>query len=158
MVHPDADGERQRQRNHRAQRDQREFAHATVETDRIGSVSVLLSGTSVANPPALMASDAMAVLLRSLSEQFDSVLIDAPPPFEVSDVVPLLQLVDGLILVARLGHTRDASAQRLALFLERTASAPVIGAVANCVPRKDMEKYGFSWAPAQQRRRNLIGR
>jgi Mrp family chromosome partitioning ATPase/capsular polysaccharide biosynthesis protein len=129
-----------------------------VETERIGSVSVLLSGASVANPPALMAGEAMAGLLRSLAEQFDSVLIDAPPPLEVSDVVPLLQLVDGLIIVARVGHTRDVSAQRLALVLERTASAPVIGAVANCVPRKDMERYGFSWAPVRQRRRNLIGR
>jgi Mrp family chromosome partitioning ATPase len=100
----------------------------------------------------------MADLLRSVADEFDYVLIDAPPPLEVSDVMPLLHLVDGLIIVARIGHTSDISAQRLAQLLDHTATAPVLGAVANCVPRKDIERYGFSWAPTQQRRRKLIRR
>jgi Mrp family chromosome partitioning ATPase len=87
------------------------------------------------------------------------VLIDAPPPLEVSDAMPLLPAVDGVLMVARIGHTRDVSAQRLAQLLGRTASAPVLGAVVNCVPRKDIERYGFTWAPAGPGgRRKLIGR
>jgi Mrp family chromosome partitioning ATPase/capsular polysaccharide biosynthesis protein len=129
-----------------------------VESSARGSVSVLLGGGPVANPPALLGGDAMAELLRSLADDFDYVLIDAPPPLEVSDVMPLLHLVDGLIIVARIGHTRDVSAQRLAQLLQRTASAPVLGVVANCVPRKDIERYGFSWVPMEQRRRKLIRR
>jgi Mrp family chromosome partitioning ATPase/capsular polysaccharide biosynthesis protein len=131
---------------------------ATGEPSDTGLVSALLSGGPVANPPALMAGDAMAELLRTLADEFDYVLIDAPPPLEVSDVMPLLHLVDGLIVVARIGHTRDVSAQRLAQLLQRTASAPVLGAVANCVPRKDIERYGFSWVPMEQRRHKLIRR
>jgi Mrp family chromosome partitioning ATPase len=129
-----------------------------VEPAGRGSVSVLLSGGPAPNPPALLASEAMERLLRSAAEDFDYVLIDAPPPLEVSDVMPLLRLVDGLILVGRIGHTRHTSAERLAQLLQRTASAPTLGAVANCVPRKDIERYGFAWAPQEQPRRKLIRR
>lgn len=124
-----------------------------------GSVSVLVSGGPVSNPPALLASDGMAELLRSIADEFDYVLVDAPPPLEVSDVMPLLPRVDGIVLVARIGHTRDVSAQRLTQLLGRAASAPLLGAVANCVPRKDIQRYGFAWAPtAPSGRRKLIRR
>ncbi|HLL91779.1 MAG TPA: hypothetical protein VK252_02475, partial [Solirubrobacteraceae bacterium] len=123
------------------------------------SVSVLVGGGAVANPPALLAGGSMSNLLRSVADEFDYVLIDAPPPLEVSDAMPLLSAVDGIVMVARIGHTRDLAAKRLAQLLGRTASAPLIGAVVNCVPRKDIERYGFSWAPADSgARRKLIGR
>lgn len=124
-----------------------------VEPRSTGSISVLVSGAEVANPPALLAGEGMRELLRSVAEDFDYVLIDAPPPLEVSDAMPLLALVDGIVLVARVGHTRRVSAQRLVQLLGRTASAPVLGAVGNCVSRKDVERYGFAWAPATLRRR-----
>jgi succinoglycan biosynthesis transport protein ExoP len=116
-------------------------------------VFVLTSGEAIANPPALLASRTMSELLSSIAEDFDRVLIDAPPPLEVSDVMPLLHSVDGLLLVARVGHTRVTSAQRLAELLRRTASAPVLGVVANHVKRSDIERYGFSWKASRKRRR-----
>jgi polysaccharide biosynthesis transport protein len=118
-----------------------------VEPAGQGSISALVGGGEVANPPALLESEGMRELLRSVAEDYDYVLIDAPPPLEVSDAMPLLTLVDGIVLVARIGHTRRVSALRLAQLLGRTASAPVLGAVGNCVPRKDIERYGFVWAP-----------
>jgi Mrp family chromosome partitioning ATPase len=97
-------------------------------------------------------------MLRSIADEFDYMLIDAPPPLEVSDVVPLLPVVDGVLIVARVGHTRDVSARRLAQLLRSTASAPLLGVVANCVPRKDIKRYGFASAPtAPRQRRKLIG-
>ncbi len=131
---------------------------STVVEAGVGTLSVLVAGSAPANPPALLAGQDMAQLLRSVAGEFDYVLLDAPPPLEVSDAMALLQLVDGIVIVARVGHTRDVSAERLAQLLGRTASAPVLGAVANCVPRKDIERYGFSSAPAGQGRRRLISR
>jgi Mrp family chromosome partitioning ATPase len=118
-----------------------------VESAPAGSLSVLTSGSPAPNPPALLGSPAMGELLRSLTEENDCVLIDAPPPVEVTDCMPLLGQVDAIIVVVRMGHTREPSAQRLAQTLARTASAPVIGVVANCVPRKDIERYGYAYAP-----------
>jgi polysaccharide biosynthesis transport protein len=109
-----------------------------------GAVSVLVSGTAAANPPALLASAAMADVMRSLAEDFDRVLIDAPSPLEVSDVMPLLGAVDAIVIVARARHTRETSARRLRELLTRTPSAAVLGVVANAAAPKDIEKHGIS--------------
>lgn len=123
-----------------------------------GSLAVIASGGPVGNPPALLAGTGMRELLSSTASEFDYVLIDAPPPLEVSDVMPLLQLVDGVIIVVRVGHTAVVSAERLAQLLSRTATAPLLGLVANCVPTKDIERYGFALTSAQHRLPKLIGR
>ncbi len=129
-----------------------------VETRGMGTLSVLASGGEVANPPALLARQTMTDLLASVAAEFDYVLIDAPSPLEVSDVMPLLNMVDGIVIVARIGHTRQISAERLTQLLLR-AGAPVLGSVANSVPRADIEKYGFSSASNRRRGRGkLIGR
>ncbi len=130
-----------------------------VESADVGSLSVLVGGTTVANPPALLARPAMPELLHSLCNEFDHVLIDAPPPLQVSDVLPLLKIVDGIVIVARAGHTREASARHLTELLARNAGAPVLGVVANAVSRSDMEKYGFSSGYGQRSwSRTLTGR
>ncbi|MGD1059363.1 MAG: P-loop NTPase [Solirubrobacteraceae bacterium] len=130
---------------------------ATV-VDSTGSVSVLVGATMVANPPALLARPAMNELSRTLADSFDYVLIDAPPPLQVSDVMPLMATVDGIVIVARLGHTRETSAQRLVQLLQRTPSAPVLGVVANAVSPSDIEKYGLSGRYKPGWRQKLSGR
>jgi Mrp family chromosome partitioning ATPase/capsular polysaccharide biosynthesis protein len=120
-------------------------AMATLVGSRsTGTLSVLLGEHGAPNPPALLGSEAMTALVRSAAEEFDHVLIDAPPPLMVSDAMPLLGVVDGIVLVARVGHTRDASARRLVQLLARHPSASVLGVVANDVTRADMQRYGFS--------------
>ncbi len=127
-------------------------AHAPEATEavttavhaRAGSLFVLTGGHSVANPPALLGQEATADLLRSLAEEFDYVLIDAPSPLEVSDVIPLLGVVGGIVIVARVGHTREASARRLRQLLDRPSYAPVLGVAANIVAPSDLRRYGFS--------------
>jgi succinoglycan biosynthesis transport protein ExoP len=121
-----------------------------VESSGTGSVSVLLSGSAVANPPALLARSTVTDLVRAVADDFDYVLIDAPPPLQVSDVMPLLAVVDGIVIVARAGHTGAISAQRLMQLLGRVPGAPVLGVVANCVPQKDIGRYGFSSVPSRQ--------
>ncbi len=122
-----------------------------------GSVSVLLGATTVTNPPALLSRPAMTDLPRALAGEYDYVLVDAPPPLQVSDVMPLLGVVDGIVIVARVGHTRENSAQRLAQLLKQTPSAPVLGVAANAVSQADREKYGLSARTGRGWRRKLIG-
>ncbi len=124
--------------------DQRE-AVATAEEQRAGgSLSIVPSGGAVANPPALLAGRAMPMLLDSLGDEFDYVLVDAPPPLEVSDVLPLLTMVDAIVIVARVGHTGETSAQRLVDLLARAPHAPVLGVIANDASESDMETFGLS--------------
>ncbi len=135
------------------------MATTTIQSHGVGSIAVLASGPSVQNPPALLARQEMIDLLRTASEEFDRVLIDAPSPLEVSDVMPLLGSVDAIALVARAGHTRERSAQRLQQILMRTPTAPVVGAVANVIARADMVRYGMPGGqPARRWPAALIAR
>jgi tyrosine-protein kinase len=118
---------------------------ATVVRSRsLGSLSLLASGNAVANPPALLAGAAMVDLLRGLADEYDSVLIDVPSPLEVSDAMPLLPLVDAIVMVARIGHTRETSAHKLVQLLTRVSSAPVLGVAVNCASQRDLQRYGFA--------------
>jgi len=136
-----------------------ESVATVVQSHARGAVSVLVSGGIVANPPALLEGRTMAGLLRSVAEDFSYVLIDAPPPLAVSDVIPVLRMVDAIVIVARVGHTRETSAQRLVQLLRQTSSAPVLGVVANAVSSADLKAHGFSSTYSEQHRRhNLIGR
>jgi len=130
----------------------------TAVESRAGSLFVLSGGLGVANPPALVGHPAMAELLRTVAADFDYVLIDAPSPLEVSDVMPLLKLVDGIVIVARAGYTREVSAQRLVQLLAHTDCAPLLGAVANCVAQGDTERYGFASPNGRAWPLRLIGR
>jgi len=114
-----------------------------VESREAGSLFLLAGGGPVANPPALLGHGAMAELLRTVAEDFDYVLIDAPSPLEVSDVMPLLKLVDAIVVVARVAHTRETSAQRLVQLLAQS-DARALGIAANCLPRREMDRYGFA--------------
>jgi Mrp family chromosome partitioning ATPase/capsular polysaccharide biosynthesis protein len=121
---------------------------ATAVQAQVGSLFVLGGDRSVSNPPALLAQKAVGDLLRSLADSFDSVLVDVPSPLEVSDAMPLMGIVDQIIVVARIGHTREASAQRLHQLLDAPSCAPVAGVVANFVAPAELKRYGFSRARA----------
>lgn len=123
-----------------------------------GTVALLAGSTGVANPPALLSRSTMTDLPRTLAGEFEYVLVDAPSPLQVSDVMPLLSAVDGLVIVARVGHTRENSAERLVQLLQHTPSAPVIGVVANAVSQKDVQKYGLAGQQGRQWRHKLTGR
>jgi succinoglycan biosynthesis transport protein ExoP len=128
-----------------------------VESREAGSLFLLAGGGAVANPPALLGHPAMADLLRSVAEDFDYVLIDAPSPLEVSDVMPLLKLVDAIVIVARADHTREMSAQRLVQLLAQSDVRP-LGIAANCLPRREMDRYGFATGDGRSRTGKLMGR
>jgi len=130
----------------------------SVESRSKGSLFLLAGGGPAANPPALLADERMTDVLRSITEDFDYVLIDAPSPIEVTDVMPLLKSVDGIVVVARLAHTREMSAQRLVELLANTPHGPMLGLAANCVPRREAQRYGFSSANGRVRSGWMIGR
>ena len=108
------------------------------------SLDVLVAGQPPPNPVELLESNAMADLLSWTAEHYELVVIDTPPVAVVSDAMPLLRKVDGVVLVSRLDKgTRDAAAflrQRLV-----GVNAPLLGVVANGVKAKGKEGYAYGY-------------
>jgi succinoglycan biosynthesis transport protein ExoP len=129
-----------------------------VQPQGPGAVWALVAGPPVPNPPALLAGAAMTELVRAAAEDYDRVFIDAPGPLAVSDVMPLLGIVEAIVLVARIGHTREQAAAQLHQLLARTPTAPVLGVVANGVPRAEISKYGAGATPQRRWPGSLVGR
>jgi polysaccharide biosynthesis transport protein len=121
-----------------------QYGGAAVAQAEAGSLFLLGGDRSVSNPPALLGGAVTADLLTSLAQRFDYVLVDAPSPLEVSDVIPLFSQVDRIVVVARVGNSRETSAQRLRQLLAAPSSAPVAGVVANFVAPAELKRYGFS--------------
>ncbi len=77
-----------------------------------GRLRILPAGSPPPNPSELIASPRMKEVIAELAEQADVLLIDSPPLLAVSDVLPLVNVVSGVVIVARMGSTtRDALAR-----------------------------------------------
>ena len=111
------------------------------EPDR--QLDVVVAGTRPPNPVELMESDEMAALIEHLTtNEYDLVVMDTPPVTMVSDVIPLLRLVSGVIVVGEPGRTTRESASALREQLE-SLDAPVLGVVANRVKTRSGYGYGY---------------
>ncbi|WP_162795102.1 polysaccharide biosynthesis tyrosine autokinase [Nonomuraea lactucae] len=111
-------------------------------------MSVLPSGQIPPNPSELLASQGMRQLLGQLTDEYDMVIIDAPPLLPVTDAATLAAVCDGTMLVARYGKTRQEHIERGTELLS-SINARIVGTVLNFVPsrasRYDGYGYGYGY-------------
>jgi Mrp family chromosome partitioning ATPase/capsular polysaccharide biosynthesis protein len=96
-----------------------------------GLLSVLTHGERTSNPVALLSLASWEVELAIASASYDVVIIDSAPVLTVADTIWLLEQVDKVVLVARLGMTTRESATRIRALFRRMPTANLIGVVAN---------------------------
>jgi succinoglycan biosynthesis transport protein ExoP len=133
----------------------RSFNEATQAVKLVGtggggddgrSLDVIVAGALPPNPAAMLESSAMADVLRWAKSMYDFVVIDTPPLGAVSDAMPLVKLVDGIVIVAQMGRNRRDAAQRLRATLA-AVDAPLLGVIANRVKGRGAGygyEYGYS--------------
>ena len=110
------------------------------------SFDVLVAGASLPpNPGELIESHAMESLLEQAKSKYDLIVVDTPPLTAVSDAFPLLNKVDGVIIVGRVGRNRRDVAQRLHETLTG-AGAPLLGVVANGLKSGRRGGYGYGYS------------
>ena len=114
------------------------------------TLDVLLAGPLPPNPSDLLESDRMRELLALAERAYDLVVVDTPPTSVVSDAVPLVRAVAGVIVVGRLGRTRRDSAAQLRDPLHNL-DAPLLGVVVNGL-RHTGTGYGYGYGYQQQRK------
>ena len=73
------------------------------------TMDIVVSGPIPPNPTDLIESERMREIIREAEHDYDLVVIDTPPTSVVSDAIPLVKEVSGVIVVARLGKTTPNS-------------------------------------------------
>jgi polysaccharide biosynthesis transport protein len=93
-------------------------------------LDVVVAGLLPRNPGPLIDSKRMFETIRAAERAYDLVVIDTPPTSIVSDAIPLMHEVSGVLVVARLGKTPRDQLLRLRDQLANL-HAPVLGVVVN---------------------------
>lgn len=114
--------------------------HSNGSGPSSASFYLIAGGAIPPNPAELVESQSMRQLLVALVERFDLVIIDSPPAAVVSDAIPLVSQVSGLVVVCRVGKTTRDAARHLRDELAKL-SAPTLGVVANDVKVKAQGSY-----------------
>ena len=114
---------------------------ADVEDELAPLIDVLAAGPAPPNPAELIESERMRKLLRQVHELYDLVVVDTPPSSLVADAIPLMNQVDGVIIVSQLGRSKRDEAEALREQLAYL-NAPVLGVVLNG-HSKQTEYYGY---------------
>ena len=93
-------------------------------------VYLLPVGKIPPNPVTLLDSQRMADLVEEASNNYDFVILDAPPLTAVTDPLIVAKYVDGLLLVVRPGKV-EYSAMKSAKSLLNQAKVPILGMAVN---------------------------
>ncbi|MFI5271425.1 MAG: CpsD/CapB family tyrosine-protein kinase [Ktedonobacterales bacterium] len=103
-----------------------EVSEQVLATD-VPSLYLLPAGVR-SGAPELLESPRMAELVEQLRIEADWTIIDCPPFLSYADARPLIKLVDGVLVVALQGRTREEDLSLLSARLA-AAQARVVGAI-----------------------------
>ena len=105
---------------------------------------MVTSGDIPPNPSELLGSEQMRTMVRTLSQNFNYMILDLPPVNEVSDALVASKLTDGMLMVVRQNMATRGSVNEAMRQLEY-ANAKVLGFVMTCVESdaKGYRKYSY---------------
>ncbi len=101
-----------------------------VQKSHIPGLFFMPAGALARNPVALLKSQTMQDIVEACKKAFDFIIIDAPPILGLADATIISRYTDGLILVAKQGHTSVDVLRRAHDAVIRARGRP-IGVVLN---------------------------
>ena len=108
----------------------------------MAKLDLLTAGAVQSNPLSLLDSTEMSDLILKARQEYDLILIDAPPLPVTADVLTISKLVDGILFVSRPGVVEQESAALANETLANTKKK-VIGMVINGVKQKEFDRYSY---------------
>lgn len=115
-----------------------------LQQTRFPGLTVLTSGTIPPNPSELLGSQVARNLLKELRSRYEYVVVDTTPLLAVTDAAILAAASDGVLIVARYGHTKREQVWHSVSNLE-SVGAPLLGAVFTMVPTRGAGSYGYAY-------------
>jgi len=117
--------------------------HAAIRRSAHANLSVLPAGALPPNPAELAGSTVFHNLIEYLSQEYDWIIIDAPPVMAVADAAVMCHDVSGVVFVVGAEMTPRRNAQT-ALEQLKLVKAPIVGAVLN---RVNLDRHAYYYAP-----------
>lgn len=121
--------------------DQAPVEHALVEMADT-KLWVLPAGSPTETPLELLQSERFSGLLRDLREEFDRIVIDAPPTVPFTDAALLQTVSDGVLVVVRVGMTTK---QLIFRAMESLSGGVVLGVVLNDIRFTVVDRYYYKY-------------
>ena len=103
------------------------------------NLDLLTAGTYPPNPIALLDSHSMQDLIDKARSHYDFVIIDTPPLMAVADPLVISKLVDGILLVVRIGQVYSEEVSMAKSLLDQS-KIPVLGMMLNGI--SEQNSYG----------------
>lgn len=111
-----------------------------VKTE-VDNLLILTSGPIPPNPAELLGSKKMRAFIEALKDEFDLILIDAPPVLAVTDAQILSTVVDGVIFVASYGEAQKNAIVDAKQLIDKVGGK-ILGVVFNKVPNEACGYHG----------------
>lgn len=128
----------------------------SLQATRYPRLTVLAAGAIPPNPSELLGSEAAKTLLGELRSKFDYVVVDSTPLLAVTDAAILAAAADGVLIVARFGHTKREQLSHAVASLE-DVDAAVLGTVFTMVPSRGQNSYQYSYYADEGQKRSRRG-
>jgi capsular exopolysaccharide synthesis family protein len=112
-----------------------------IQKTNYKNLSYIPSGTTVNSPIRLLCSSKMESLLQEVSEGYDYIIYDFPSINVVSDANIFMQYMDGIMLVASLGHTTKKQLEDAKIKISKCTKHNYYGLILNQVNLNEYKKY-----------------
>lgn len=116
-------------------------AEDVIKPTGLFQLDFLPAGAVPPNPAELLESDRMKNLIGDLREQYDVILLDAPPILAVTDATVLTSLAEQVVWVLMVGGVSIKAARRVKEIMD-SIKAPLVGFVLNDKNQKGQGYYG----------------
>ena len=123
-------------------------AFVEPESDTLaGRLRILPAGPPPPNPSELLASQRMTRLVQKLTEACDMLIIDSTPLLTVSDSLPLVEIVSGTVLIARINETSKDAVKRLQSVISNAGGTMLGSVVTGTAATALYGGYGYGYRP-----------
>lgn len=120
------------------------IAQRVGQPSDVSMMDVIVAGPLPPNPTELLQSERMRSLVTAMEERYDLVVIDTPPVGLVSDAIPLMKQVSGVIAVTRVRKSHREALAGLRAQLD-VVGARLLGIVVNGVSGADGYGWGYGY-------------
>lgn len=115
-----------------------------IYKSQIEGLDIIFAGPYPPNPTELVGSAAFKELVQEKRDEYDYIIIDAPPLGLVIDAAVMAGVCDGAVLVINTGHIKYRMAQGVKEQLEKSG-CKILGVVLNQVDRKRSTVHSDSY-------------